>query len=344
MATQRRGRLEMFIVGAIALVLGLLVGMLLFGPELQEDVAVQQPVDAREIPDERTPEPEPAPVPVPVPVPEPSPIPEWVPGDGQRMVSIAVAWERSCGIWDDGSMQCWGDDLGEREVIARGTLLREISLGDYHGCGIGVDGVTRCWGSIEGRPFAAPSLELVSLKADGKQQCGLTVAGSVVCWSLGTQVDRAFGSGFVTFDVGLHGAICGIDPQGVIACDGGIPAPLEPPDERFVQVSVGESRTCGVTVDGDVLCFGYRTYDHRQESFDEVRFVEVGVANDGGCNLREDGELNCWCRLAASGVVPVRDSLSTIAVHESHGCAISTDGTPVCWGSNTRGQARPPTR
>jgi len=350
MATLRRDRLELALVGIMAVLIGILVGMLLWGRQSPEVLAGSTPDDERQAGEERSPEPEPAPpvelepAPAPETVPDPPPAPPWVGGDGATRVSIDVAWERSCGVWDDGSLQCWGEDVGDRAVATEGTLLRAVSLGDYHGCGIAVDGVTLCWGSIEGRPFAAPSLDLISLRAVGKQQCGLTTVGSVVCWGVESNVDRVFGRGFVTFDVGLHGAICGIDADGAMQCDGGIPVPLAPPDDRFTHISVGESRACGVTVDGEVLCFGHRVDEHRQASADGVRFVEVGIANDGGCNLREDSELRCWGRLAAAGAVPVRDPLSTIAVGESHACAISTNGKPVCWGSNTRGQARPPSR
>ena len=348
MAIRETSRLQATLGGLVAVLIGIVIGMLISGGRAPVASDLPRSPERDGVVEESAPEPstdsEPEPPQEVEPDPRPPLLPEWTAGDGTTMVAIDVAWERSCGVWDDGSLQCWGEDFGEAAVTSGGVLLREVSLGDYHGCGITTEGATRCWGTIEGRPFASPRLPLVSLRASGKQQCGLDMDGRVVCWGLNPSIDRTFGRGFVTFDVGLHGAICGIDAEGAISCDGGIPGPLVPPDDRFVQISVGETRACGITVDGEVLCFGPRTYEQRQESFDGVRFVQAGVANDGGCNLREDGGLRCWGRLAAAGAVPVRGPLSAIAVGESHSCAISVDGMPVCWGSNSRGQARPPVR
>lgn len=346
MATQRTSRLQVTLIGVVAVLIGILIGMLLSSRQASTVATEPQPSDEKQdaAPSVSEPPAEMPPEALPKADPAPPLAPEWIAGAGKTMVSIDVAWERSCGVWDDGALQCWGDDSGDAVGHSDGTLLKEVSLGDYHGCGITTEGETRCWGTIEGRPFASPRLRLVALRATGKQQCGLNVEGSVVCWGVDSNVDRVFGRGFVTFDVGLHGAICGIDVEGSMRCDGGVPVALSPPDERFSQVSVGESRACGVTLDGEVLCFGHGTYEHRQESFDAERFMQVGVANDGGCNLREDGELRCWGRLASEGAVPVRSPISAIAVGESHSCAIAATGRPVCWGSNSRGQARPPAR
>jgi hypothetical protein len=341
-------RLQRSILGAAVLLIGVIIGMLLAGrlwpiaAELPAPVEAVSPIPAPSVASpELDPEPE---------KPERDE-PEWQPGDGTRMVSISVADERSCGVWDDGVLECWGNDAWGQSAIPDGLLFRDVSVGDYHACGITVDEVTHCWGELEGMPVVAPSVPLRSVRAHGKQQCGLTNAGSIICWGVDPTPHRTFGEGFVKFDVGLHGAICALDADGRMRCDGGSSRDsLIPPDgERFTHVAVGEtsgridSFAAGVTTDGAYLILGHASPE-RTESYDQVPFLRVELGSSGGCALREDLAVICFGRYAAAGARPVSSRLVHFDLGPRHACGIDTDGKPVCWGSNSRGQSRPPNR
>ncbi len=351
MDSQRHRSLEGVILALVVLFAGVLVGMLLAG-SFWPSAAPTSPTEApREssapisVPAPSAPEIEPVPAPVDLEAVDP----DWLPGDGTRMVSISVADERSCGVWDDGTIDCWGNDSWGSSTLPSGLLLREISVGDYHACGIAVDGATHCWGELEGRPVLAPSAPLRSVRAEGKQQCGLTMPGSIICWGIDATPHRTITGQFDAFDVGLHGAICALDGEGRLSCDWDSPHPYAlPGGERFTQVSVGETQACGVTVEGAIRCLSGQRYRERerwqQDTFDGVPFLQVEMGTNGGCALRGDLTLACFGTYAAAGARPVSDKLLLLDVGLRHACGISAEGKPVCWGSNSRGQARPPRR
>ena len=80
---------------------------------------------------------------------------------GRTATALALGWQHSCAILDDGSAMCWGDNdygqLGDGTTtdsttpvavsLPAGSTATALALGGYHSCAILDDGSTMCWGN-----------------------------------------------------------------------------------------------------------------------------------------------------------------------------------------------------
>lgn len=83
-----------------------------------------------------------------------------------KFVAIAAGWGHSCGIHDDGSVECWGagttvDNCEEtlecgQSIPPTGTFV-QIACGTSNSCGIRDDGSLECWGSNTGGRSTPPA-------------------------------------------------------------------------------------------------------------------------------------------------------------------------------------------
>jgi serine/threonine protein kinase/alpha-tubulin suppressor-like RCC1 family protein len=149
---------------------------------------------------------------------------------------------------------------------------------------------------------------------------------------------------------------------------GGIAADFAPTpvsvagDFAFVQVSAGETYTCGVTADGEGLCWGNNDAGQLGDGTTTTRTAPVRVSGGHSfqlirsgrmhaCGLTRSGNVVCWGSNAsgqlgdgsrASRTSPVRVSLpgsaGQLAAGGAHACALLMDGSAFCWGNNTYGQ------
>lgn len=205
------------------------------------------------------------------------------------------------------------------------TDLTSSTGGSYHSCGLDQQGQAYCWGGNwmgqlglgwtsadstggGGEKVGAPTLvngqlRFQSLSTGELHTCGVTGEGEAFCWGYGQ-----------------HGEVG--DSMIMRYCSGELPYPTEPcstpephrvpGDVRFTSVDAGQRLSCGVSVDGEVYCWGsnYR--------------CELG---------RCDGE---------DSPVPIRIRLPAKALQVDAGywfaCAVTEDHRGYCWGHNTSGQ------
>ncbi len=125
-----------------------------------------------------------------------------------------------------------------------------------------------------------------------------------------------------------------VDDTGGGDADGGIDSGADAPTDvpvdgdaappKVVQVAAYGNVTCVVFSTGAVKCWG------------DNRFGQAGVATKGGpgpCG----GTASPDC-LGKPNLVAGIDDAKSIAVGDSHVCALKKDGTVACWGSNLYGQ------
>lgn len=235
---------------------------------------------------------------------------------------LAAATGHVCAATSSGVAQCWGDNsngaLGTGTVgstpervpvpVVPPFLLTEVTSGYSHTCGLS-NGVAVCWGanafaalgtgSIGGvqpspLPVASGGVTFTRIAAGGYHTCALTAAGEAWCW--GWNAEGQTGIGSVGSPVIL--------PQRVQ--DQGL---------RFVEISAGESHSCGLTATGAAWCWGG--------------------------NAR--GELGTDPAIvgAASPVpllVPGGLTFTSLDGGLLHTCGLATTGAVYCWGDRSRGQ------
>ena len=305
-----------------------------------------------------------------------------MPVEGGSFTAVAAGASHSCGI-SGRRLVCWGRNqhgqLGDGGLVktpcsalqsspgvppepcspapflaALGYAVGVLTSSWDHGCAIIVLHRTLyCWGAngdgrlgVEPAPrWSTPRLidigaQVANASAGAMHTCATDDDGRAYCWGEGG--DGRLGTG--TADEEIFG------PQAVAG------------EHAFRQVSAGYAHTCGVTFDGDVLCWG-RGADGRLGTGDEeVRWTPAPVAlpgpatsvSAGGahtCAILGSGALWCWGRNAEGqlgdgsllpALIPVPVPLEGGARHVDagleHTCALDMEGFAWCWGANGFGQ------
>jgi len=183
----------------------------------------------------------------------------------ERFSDVDAQSITSCALAQDGRAWCWGygawGDLGRGAEPLGDSPVPEPVDGDHRfrtartNCGIDVEGRTLCWGGWgagldrpEPTTFDPPTsptplrtdLGYDSVFTGFTQSCGLR-DGDAYCW--GSAAEERFASDVPPGDI-CGSAPCSWEPLPV---SGG---------HRFAQLSLGPLSNCGVTVDGELYCWG----------------------------------------------------------------------------------------
>lgn len=240
----------------------------------------------------------------------------------------AVGAHHAC-VLSRGDVWCWGDNTGG-------------AVGAHRACGAGgsttsEDGSTT---SCAVDPDLMPTLpEIAQLAAGDDVTCALAAAdGKVFCW--GTATEGRLGGSFVsalgtpepvrlavpaTAIYVQHATACAIDTAQRAWCwgegFGETPTLLDDgrgPLTGVVSVAVGRHHACVVAADG-LECWGENL--------------------NGQCSDARAAQA-CGIDAASCPVGPTRIDVDArkVVVGERHSCALTTDGSVVCWGSNEVGQ------
>ena len=126
----------------------------------------------------------------------------------------------------------------------------------------------------------------------------------------------------------------------------------------YASVSAGWLHTCGVTIGGDVLCWG--DDEDGAATPPEGAFTSVSAGSRYTCGVKADGSINCWgvewfgntafcsngqsnCREAEWNYQPIPTGrFTSVSVGGGHICAIRIDESVSCWRQNSEGEATPP--
>jgi alpha-tubulin suppressor-like RCC1 family protein len=174
----------------------------------------------------------------------------------------------TCGVTSDGGAYCWGDaDHGKLGLSDVRSVPTPVHVGSEHvftlveaagetTCAVTADGQALCWGWMRdcgggmcltklGQPIEprenADELRFVALTGLGFHFCGLTKEGTAYCW--GDNHTGALGAGRSVWKL-FKKKSASSAPLAVAG------------DEKFLQLSAGFSHTCGVTIEGQVRCWG----------------------------------------------------------------------------------------
>jgi alpha-tubulin suppressor-like RCC1 family protein len=271
----------------------------------------------------------------------------WGDPEAPRGLRDIVALGNPCALARDGRVWCWGANaygemgLGRRmrPGIERDPDIVHVPLPvpGLHGvtaisstlgttCVLSGEGAARCWG-VWGPKFPTLSPTLIAgippareIWSGEGRQCALARDGHVSCWATGVAPAAERGLGAVShlqsYGPGTADSrqTCVIETGGGLKCLGG-PAPL--PDFGHVeQVSVSRDPGSSIT---------------------------------RGCALLATRELVCWgapycaqgSAVCTSGAWNephrVLDGVKQVSVGTYLACAVRSDGTVWCWGSNEGG-------
>ena len=267
-------------------------------------------------------------------------------------ISVGAGERYTCGVRDDGTVECWGDDKYGQTTPPGGTFA-SVSTGYEHACGVRDDGSVECWGSNQRwdglfvGQATPPGGTFLSVSAGHEYTCGVRDDGSVECWGSNAH-GRAWPpeGAFASVSAGYKHT-CGVRNDGSVECWGiGWWPGATLPEGAFASVSAGYEHTCGVRDDGSVECWGDNHYG--QATPPGGTFLSVSAGYDHTCGVRDDGRVECWGSneslygyYAGQATPPGGTFLSVSAGHE-HTCGVRDDGRVECWGDDRFGKTRTP--
>ena len=136
-----------------------------------------------------------------------------------KFKALALGYHHNCGILEDGSATCWGDNrYGQRDAPA--GKFKVLALGGVHSCGIREDGSATCWGLNRDGQANAPAGKFKALALGGYHSCGIREDGSATCWGDNDDGQRDAPAGkFKALALGVYHS-CGIRENGSATCWG----------------------------------------------------------------------------------------------------------------------------
>ncbi|MEW6030436.1 MAG: RCC1 domain-containing protein [Chloroflexota bacterium] len=277
--------------------------------------------------------------------------------------AISAGGQHTCAITKSGNVKCWGGNesgqLGNgtkklsMEIVEIPDLVNVsfISAGWEHTCAILEDGSAKCWGkNLTGQlgndtftriiPSPANVVDLgasiSSISAGNEHTCALTSDGNVKCW--GRNVSGELGTGQETNRSNTPVDVIGLN-------------------ERVISVSTSYAKTCAVTGDGKVRCWGWigdQQFSNVPVDLgkpgESARIVATGAnhicaLDDSGkvycLGENSDGQLGNGSTSSSHRFVQVKglqSVVTSISASYDYTCALTTNGEVWCWGNNSVGQ------
>ena len=187
-----------------------------------------------------------------------------LPPRGLELTAISSGADHACGLQEDGTAVCWGNDSGGRTTPPKDETFAALDSGAEHTCGLRADGSAICWGRDNAGQLQVPPEEtFTALSSGGSLTCGLreegeeSKEGTVLCW-------------------------------GSFWADSGLPV-----EEQFTALAAGGEFACGLQGDGRVVCWG-RGAEEELEVPAVHNFVAISAGSRHACGMRANGEVVCW--------------------------------------------------
>jgi len=235
-------------------------------------------------------------------------------------------------------------------------VVTQVAVGGGSTCALTTSGGVKCWGDNVGgvlgdgtttqrlTPVDVSGLSsgVVSLSAGTAHACALTTAGAVKCW--GWNGAGQLGDGTTT--------------------DRSVPTDVSGLSSGVAAISARGRRTCAVTTQGGVKCWGWNAVGQVGDGTTTTRLTPVDVlgltsgvtsvsaGQDHTCALTNANGLKCWGsnvygqlgdttttnRLTATSVAGLSGGVASLSTGGHHTCAVLVGGAVKCWGYNGYGQ------
>jgi len=251
---------------------------------------------------------------------------------------ISAGYTHTCGLKNDGSAICWGNNDYGQTTVPSGTFT-QISAGGLHTCGLKSDGSAVCWGSYNSNG-TVPSGTFTQISAGSGHTCGLKSDSSAICWGNGGNGETNVPSGTFTQISAGGGYTCGLKRDGSAICWGyNENGQSTAPSGIFTQISAG-SHTCGLKSDGSAICWGSNHWD--QTTVPNGTFTQISAGGFHTCGLKSDGRAICWgYNYDGQSTVP-SGTFTQLSAGPHYTCGLKSDSSVTCWGNNGSGQTNVP--
>ncbi|HCS39690.1 MAG TPA: hypothetical protein DIW44_08920, partial [Anaerolineaceae bacterium] len=205
----------------------------------------------------------------------------------------------SCMTYNNGQVICWG--LNASGQVGDGTFK------DQH------------------KPVYVKDLEgVLNLTAGSKHTCALLIDDEIWCWGENSSGQLGNGSNV----------------------NSNVPVKVIDLPEKVLSITAGEEFTCAQLINQDVWCWGKNNFGQLNDGTttnqskpvkSKLDTMLAQISGGQGLLLGSDflGSVNQWAKVQAAAVKQLADSLSISANRWGNtGCAVTSDGSVKCWGSN----------
>lgn len=259
---------------------------------------------------------------------------------------IATGNDHVCGIKNDGTVLCWGQNHLGQAVNPIGQFM-DITAGAFYTCGLRMSGEVECWGDNNGNHSSPPMMtSFTSIDAPRSYTvghvCGVLSSGAIACWGDFQQGIIPSGTDFAAVGTGEFHQ-CALKNDGSIACWGSSTGSSNlPSSEVFTSISTYDSGNCGITNSGQIRCWGNPGFAPQMPPFG-TDFIDVSLGDNHACAIKTDNSLICWGQHYLGQTSPPTGSFQSVKASTNYNCARKLDDSVSCWGVNTVNQANPPT-
>ena len=281
-------------------------------------------------------------------------------GGLSNVVDIAAGERHTCALLALGNVQCWGyngegqigngasgGDVGAPAPVVVNARFDPmefnavaVSAGGNHSCAILVDGSLRCWGDDtfgqlgdtkmnNVRPIADTPVfglnDALEIVTGNKHTCAVeTVNFTGRCW--GDNSAGQLGNG-LTNPASVPNTVAGVPGSTGIGARG---------------IRAGNRWTCARRGNGTLACWGGTGSTPAGPNPVAIAglsdALSLGLSSSNTCAVESSGDINCFDD-ATRQPIPLGTSFKTaISFGVAHSCELFSYGTPVCAGSNSRGQ------
>lgn len=242
-----------------------------------------------------------------------------------KFVNIESGARHTCGMTDTGRIYCWGREaMGQgRYPLVASDIYRDFTAttlgsGTHQGFAIDAAGKVICWGENDVNQCKVVPEQLLSISGADRHACGVNDRQAIYCWGSDEHMNLS------SFNGGT-----------------------------FSAVASGYFHSCGLTVDGNVICAGCerggseRRVDLGQcdvPDESQSKYVAVAAGRVHTCLLNEVGQVDCFgASKFGQTSVPSGVVFSQIVAGSMHTCGIEKGrGRVHCWGRNSEGQSDTP--
>ncbi len=205
------------------------------------------------------------------------------------------------------------------------TNFVSVSVGWDHACALRDDGTAVCWGDNVWGQSEAPPGTFTEVSAGTSHSCGLRGDGSLECWGrdeIGT-LTNFLGPGHSCSNcfwaVKHHSRLD------------------DPPAGKFATVAAGWSYSCGVRVDGNIVCSGQN--EDGQSDPPTGKFTTVDASAAYACGLRVNRSATCWGSNFGGRAAAPPGKFTDVSAGSYHACGLRVNGSATCWGIDPKGRA-----
>ncbi len=255
-----------------------------------------------------------------------------------NVMEIAAYETHALALCRDGTVVGWGEPYdGLKPIPVSATNLAAIAVGSYHNLGLRADGTVIGWGAGSDSTNTGPwpycgqaippgsATNVLAVAGGGTHSLALRADGTVVAWGdiYNTSVPSGLTDALAVAAGDLHSLALKADGTVVGWGDNYYAqANAAAAGNNVVAIDAGSIHSLALKADGTVFGWGENYYGQA-----------TGVPNTGYPST-------------STGVVSVAgqvlNGVVAIAAGDSHGMALRTNGTVICWGSNSKGQTNTP--